>query len=168
MVYFISDPHFGHKAILRYENRPFDTVEQMDEEMITRWNMQIKKEDTVFMLGDFSLYSRKKTEEITRRLRGKKILILGNHDTRSPSWYRSCGFFEVSAFPIIYEGEWILSHKPLPINEHMPYYNLYGHVHSNPCYTTYHPKSYCVCVERIGYTPILFEEIKRQMGLSYK
>jgi calcineurin-like phosphoesterase family protein len=164
-TFIIADTHFGHQAILRYEDRPFETLEQMDEELIARWNSKVKKEDTVFVLGDFSLYPQKKTEEITRRLKGKKVLIMGNHDTKSPAWYRNCGFYEVSRYPIILEGEWILSHRPLPLNEHMPYYNLYGHVHSNPCYTTYHPKSYCVCVERIDYAPLLFEEIRRRMGL---
>ncbi|MFR5135571.1 MAG: phosphoesterase, partial [Acutalibacter sp.] len=53
-AFFIADTHFGDGNILRYENRPFATVEEMDQELIRRWNEKVGEGDTVFHLGDFS------------------------------------------------------------------------------------------------------------------
>ena len=107
-----------------------------------------------------------RTAEVTRlcrSLNGRKTLVLGNHDTQSPEWYRECGFVEASAWPIIIDGFWILSHEPLYINENMPYANIYGHVHGNPTYKDFCRQSICVCVERTEYRPISFEEIRKKV-----
>lgn len=91
---------------------------------------------------------------------------MGNHDTRSPQWYRDCGFREVYDCPILFESFWLLSHEPLYLNSNMPYGNLFGHVHGNPAYADASAQSCCVCVERTDYRPISFEEVKRRMGLT--
>lgn len=57
-VYFIADLHFGHANIIEYCNRPFQSVEEMNEFMIQQWNKKVKKDDKVFVLGDFGLGSR--------------------------------------------------------------------------------------------------------------
>ena len=54
MKYYIADVHFGHQNILKFENRPFKTVEEMDEEYIKRWNNKVKKGDEIYILGDLS------------------------------------------------------------------------------------------------------------------
>ena len=78
---FTSDTHWGHGNIIRYCNRPFDSVEAMDEAMITNWNKKTAKDCTTFFLGDFSFYRNKdKISWILSRLNGDKILIPGNHD----------------------------------------------------------------------------------------
>jgi len=78
--YFTSDFHFGHRNICKFEDRPFDSVKEMDEFMIRAWNSVVKPEDTVYVLGDFSFHSVGKTQEIVNRLHGTKHLIWGNHD----------------------------------------------------------------------------------------
>ena len=87
--WFVSDTHFGHFNIIRYTNRPFKTLEQMNETMIKRWNQRVKKEDIIFFLGDFCFKnsSGKRGEGIKvsasyweKRLNGKIIHIQGNHD----------------------------------------------------------------------------------------
>ncbi len=83
-TWFTSDHHFGHRNIIDYCNRPFDSVEQMNEELVQSWNNIVSSSDTVYYLGDFSL-KRSAMEAYAPRLNGHKILIAGNHDTCHPS-----------------------------------------------------------------------------------
>ena len=79
---FISDLHFGHNNIIRFDNRPFQSVEEMDETLISNWNNKINKNDTVYILGDISWYPKDKTAEILSTLKGNKYLLTGNHDNK--------------------------------------------------------------------------------------
>jgi calcineurin-like phosphoesterase family protein len=80
MIYFTSDLHLGHQNIIRLCNRPFSTVEEMDETLIENWNRRVGKDDLVYLLGDI-VWSRKKVPDYMDRLSGRKILIsTGNHD----------------------------------------------------------------------------------------
>lgn len=164
-IYFIADTHFGHANIIKYEKRPFASVSEMDKMLIQNWNNVVSESDEIFVLGDFSFYNKEKTKEILQQLNGKKTLIMGNHDTQPLDYYLECGFQDVNKYPIILDGFWILSHEPLYINDCMPYANIYGHVHANKTYTNYTNQSFCACVERIHYTPILFSKIKECMGV---
>ncbi len=137
----------------------------MDRELINRWNSVVTDDDTVFMIGDFSIYPKEKTKEICHKLKGEKILISGNHDNNSEEYYYECGFKNVYQYPIILEEFWMISHKPLYLNKNMPYANIYGHVHGNEMYVNYSNQSFCACVERINYTPISWEQIKEKMNL---
>lgn len=79
MRYFTSDHHFWHANILKYcPNREYKSVEEMNEDLINKWNHLVKPEDEVYYLGDFSLNSR--ALKIRERLNGKVYLIPGNHD----------------------------------------------------------------------------------------
>lgn len=80
-VFFTSDLHFGHENALRFDKRPFASVEEMDAELIRRWNTKVGKGDLVYVLGDMIWKSRKgEAEQIIRSLNGQIILIKGNHD----------------------------------------------------------------------------------------
>lgn len=89
--YWTSDNHFGHDNIRIYQNRPFRTVEAMDEALIERWNKKVPALGSlVFHLGDFAF---KSPASYARRLNGKVILIMGNHDRKSVKYYEEyCGF----------------------------------------------------------------------------
>lgn len=163
-TFFIADPHFGHGAIIGYENRPFETVEEMDQALIDNWNRVVGKHDKVYLLGDVSFYKDDKTANIVKQLKGLKYLVVGNHDSPNVMRYYDMGFHRVYDNPVILDGFWMLSHEPLYINANMPYANIFGHVHASKQYTNYSIQSFCVCVERIDYTPIEFGEIKRVMG----
>lgn len=156
-TYFIADTHFDDDNIRRYENRPFESVEAMNETMIARWNAVVRAEDTVYVIGDFGAVGRE--AEILAALHGKKVLVKGNHDTNTNEYYRRAGFAEVYDLPVVYNGFWILSHEPVYVCENMPYANLFGHVHASPIYKDFSSRHFCVCVERTGYAPVTLESI---------
>lgn len=156
-VYFIADLHFDDDNIRRYENRPFADVAEMNQALIENWNKTVTQEDTIYILGDIG------NEEFLASLLGQKYLIKGNHDTKDSDTYRNLGFVEVYDLPVIYGNYFILSHEPLYTNRNMPYANLFGHVHNNPAYKTASSRSFCVSVERIAYTPISLEKIRKEL-----
>ncbi len=160
-IFFIADTHFSEENIMKYENRPFASLEAMNEEMIHNWNKRVGSNDVVYVLGDFGATGLEK--QILERLNGTKYLVKGNHDVQTNEYYRQAGFYEVYDCSIILEQFWILSHEPLYVNANMPYANLFGHVHSSPLFKDYSNQHFCVSAERINYTPIEFGEIKRQI-----
>src|SRR5258708_12137402 len=112
-VYFTSDTHFGHANIIRYCDRPFATVEEMDEAMIANWNAVVGRGDDVWHLGDFG-WSRDATRirSIFHQLNGRKRLVIGNHDGKEVldlPW---------SAPPSPHLELTVDHHPPLPFNSH--------------------------------------------------
>ena len=87
MVFFTSDLHLGHRNIIRLCNRPFSSIDEMDECLIEKWNKKVTNADTVYILGDLMFRNEKPPEEYLRQLRGKKHLIIGNHDRE---WIKKC------------------------------------------------------------------------------
>jgi calcineurin-like phosphoesterase family protein len=161
-IFFIADTHFGHANIIKYENRPFETVEQMDKAIIQNWRNVVSKHDTIFVLGDFSFYNKEITTKIMRQLTGNKILIKGNHDVKSNQWYLDVGFDEVSKYPIIYNEWYVLQHEPpMYMSSTCPFFYIYGHVHGTKMYQTLTSISACVSVERWNYTPVSLEFLKK-------
>lgn len=79
-IYFCSDTHFGHANIIKYSNRPFYSIEEMNESLINNWNSVVKPNDIVYHLGDFAFLPYKNLKQIARRLNGIKHFIMGNHD----------------------------------------------------------------------------------------
>jgi len=157
-IFAIADTHFGHSNIIKYCNRPFASVEEMDAALIKNWNETVSNNDIVLHLGDVCVGGGKeRAKEIISRLNGKKILIMGNHDNWSEEFYRSAGFHTVSRFPILYDNFFLLSHAPLQLSETTPYFNYYGHVHNDNKYVD-NATSRCVSVERIGYRPLFLYE----------
>jgi calcineurin-like phosphoesterase family protein len=88
MRHFTSDTHFGHANIIRYSNRPFDSVPEMNEALIANWNARVAWDDTIYHLGDVAMGPWTGDEKegldswdsILTRLNGYKILVIGNHD----------------------------------------------------------------------------------------
>ena len=89
MNYYISDLHLFHEAAIRFDDRPFRDLEEMHTEIVKRWNEKVNNGDTVYILGDVSM--RGKNENLIALvaiLKGKKVLIRGNHDDVSDLRYR--------------------------------------------------------------------------------
>ena len=80
-IFFTSDTHFGHRAVIDFCSRPFRSIEEMDEALVDSWNAVISPTDEVWHLGDFCWFERRAAEYF-ERLKGRKHLIIGNHDHR--------------------------------------------------------------------------------------
>lgn len=80
MRFFISDTHFGHKNIIRFCDRPFADVDEMNEALIDNWNNVVGEDDTVYHLGDVALGPWVEWDSILTRLNGYKVLVVGNHE----------------------------------------------------------------------------------------
>lgn len=162
MIYFIADTHFYHHNIIKHCNRPFNDVIEMNEYIISQWNNTVNNNDTVYHLGDFAFHvSKKKLIDLISRLNGYKILVKGNHDKKSLTFWRRCGFDEVYNDPIILNNRYLLSHRPV---DTFSFYNIHGHTHNKPKPELYIPFSFCVSVEMINYKPISLEEIEKNRG----
>lgn len=80
-IFFTGDLHFGHANVIAFDNRPFKTVEEMDAELIRRWNNKVGKGDLTYVLGDMIWKARNDDAlELIKSLNGQIILIKGNHD----------------------------------------------------------------------------------------
>lgn len=167
MIFFTADTHFGHENILKYLNRPFDTVEEMDEHLIYQWNAVVKAKDTIYHLGDLSWRSPGETMDILHRLNGKIHLIAGNHDKAIVKHLSNC-FESVSVLKEIkYQKQKItLCHYAMKIwrAAQQGAWHLYGHYHGVM------PEDYYSFSRDIGvdnckdFAPLSFERIKELMS----
>jgi calcineurin-like phosphoesterase family protein len=151
-IFIISDTHFHHENIIKYSNRPFKSIEEMDSEMIKRWNSKVEKEDIVLHLGDFALGSEKEVRELRDKLNGKIFLLKGNHDHKM---LRKAGFIIIKGtFEI---DNLIFSHNPLK-KEDIPrgFINVHGHIHEKESLHGFN-----VSVEKRNYEPIELGELKK-------
>lgn len=81
--FYTSDTHLGHERMLSMQPRPFPSIEEHDEYIIEAWNSVVGDDDVVYHLGDFAFGLSRDAErirEIFARLKGRKHLIIGNHD----------------------------------------------------------------------------------------
>src|SRR3954463_15949010 len=79
-TWFTADLHFGHTNIISYCNRPYANVAEMNNALDDNWNQHVDPKDIVFVLGDVALGNLQRSLEYVHRLRGRKLLIPGNHD----------------------------------------------------------------------------------------
>lgn len=186
MIWFTSDQHYGHENIIKYCNRPFGTVEEMNSQLMIRYNAMVKPEDIVYHLGDFSMHPRELVR--LKDLNGQHHLIAGNHDQCHPvhknyqkktELYLKAGFRTVSlgeTLPVDWLPKSIwLHHLPYVgdhhdseerYNEFRPgnvgHWLLHGHVHTEWLVREHMIN---VGVDRSMYLPIALDDIK-QMILS--
>lgn len=168
MLFYISDLHFGHRNVIRYDKRPFMDRDEMDWELIRRWNERVQSEDEVYIIGDFCYRSDKSPEWFLKQLQGRKHLIIGNHDEVLLSNPRAMAYFEkVDVIKSISDGErrvW-LSHFPLAewSGMHKGYWHIYGHIHARKeaayNYMKEQERALNAGCMINGYAPVTFEEL---------
>ena len=182
MIFFTSDTHFGHANVIRYCSRPYASVEEMDEDMIARWNKKVSPDDIVYITGDF-VWKRQQLPEYAKRLNGKKRLIIGNHDE---TWTRvknhpNYEYFEsvedyridnISGHPVT------LCHYPMvewrnsrqDDSEYLGYL-IHGHIHNNYVddyrYMLRHFNALNAGVDVNNYEPVTFDEMVKN-NLAFK
>lgn len=169
MIYFISDTHFEHENVIKYCKRPFSDIRKMNETLISNWNSVVSDDDIIYHLGDFCLSDKNGIKKIASKLNGHKILVRGNHDRGSVSFYESVGFEVLTHAPIKLEEEkLLLSHVPVP-DTRIPegYINVHGHIHNkllNDDYPTNlydKDKHFNVSCDVLDFKPISLTRIKK-------
>ncbi len=164
-IWFTSDQHFGHKNIIKLSNRPYSSIEYMDEDIIDRYNKLVKKEDVVYFLGDLAWnQSYENYKNIFKQLNGRKSYILGNHDNKQHliKCQKEGLLLDVRESKILNIGSDTihLTHYPLLewYNFYKGGYALHGHTHAKL-------NDYClstdVGVDCWEYEPVSWEEIKQ-------
>lgn len=174
-TFFTSDTHFGHANIIRFCNRPFRNVEEMNEVLIENWNKVVSKGDTVFHLGDFAFGGSSVWNSIIPRLNGHINLIIGNHDRKNlRQGYMSYFDMVVPQLQIEIEDNSIyLNHYPFLCygGSYRGVWQLFGHVHSGPQadgldisrLRVLLPTQYDVGVDNNNFTPISYREVKEKI-----
>lgn len=180
-VFLVSDTHFGHMGVCKFTRndgvtklRPYATPEEMDEDMIAKWNARVKPTDKIYHLGDVVI--NRKSLSTLSRLNGDKVLIRGNHDIFRDDEYRQY-FRELRAYHVM--NGMILSHIPLHSDSLGRFgVNIHGHTHANRVRKArgvdvrtgeilysdeIDPRYHCVCVEQTDFAPILFEDVIKRI-----
>jgi calcineurin-like phosphoesterase family protein len=180
-VFLVSDTHFGHAGVCRFTEsdgvtkiRPWTDPNEMDEEMVKRWNETVKPTDKIYHLGDVVI--NRKALKTLSRLNGDKVLIRGNHDIFRDDEYRMY-FRELRAYHVM--NGMILSHIPIHADSLGRFgVNIHGHLHTGRVrkprgvnastgevvYSNeVDPRYHCVCVEQTDFRPILFEDVIKRI-----
>lgn len=167
-IWVVSDTHFGHDNIIKYCNRPFTNAKEADQLMIDNWNSVVKEGDIVYHLGD--VYFGESGRHALTKLKGRKRLILGNHDNGKDKLLHNT-FQKIMVWRMFPELGLLLTHVPVHESSLERYYgathaeverfdnlvNVHGHIHDKPSPSPLHRN---VSVEQTNYTPINIEELR--------
>lgn len=169
-VFVTADMHMGHENIIAYERRTLYNagVNQMNEDLIRRWNSVVREDDVVYHLGDFAYGkgSKQKIPEWESRLIGHKIWISGNHYDPAPSMD--------AAILNMYGFCFVMLHDPNSFAINVSSYDtdtmwlLHGHNHGHRPLIDTVTRSSCVSVENINYTPMLLTTLSEKIRVAIR
>jgi calcineurin-like phosphoesterase family protein len=168
-LFFTSDTHFYHNNILKYDNRPFVSIEEMNSKIIENWNSIVLKDDIVFHLGDFAFTNISNMKNILSQLNGDIYYVLGNHDDKkifnklSDRFKLISNYLEIFVKEDTYGQVIVLSHYPfLEWNKkHIKSWNLHGHCHGTLQYKQNYQLDVGICNN--NYFPISYNQIKQNI-----
>lgn len=165
-TFFTADTHFGHDNIRRLAKRPFETLEQMDEVLIARWNTAVGPQDIVWHIGDFAYRGAMSAEAYRARLNGEIHLVAGNHDVKvrkgAPGIFAS--IHDIAEVKIAKDRTVVLCHYPMrewPGAWHGTWH-LFGHVHGRLDKEP-HGYSMDVGVDTNDFRPYAIEDITQRL-----
>lgn len=165
MIYYLGDTHFGDERIMKLAKRPYFSSEEMDNDILRKWNRKVKCDDTVYILGDFAVDD--SSAQIVSQLNGRKILLLGNHDNVL-SLATLIKFDNVKTITTIKDNgrSVCLCHYPLLSYDRSVYggYHVFGHIHNNENDLAYSlqkklPNSFNCGADVVGFTPRTLDEL---------
>lgn len=166
MIYYTADPHLGHENVIKFSNRPFSNVEEMDNAIIANWRSVVQPNDDIYVLGDL-IFKSADPEAYLKQLTGKIHLIRGNHDTFLKNKALERYFTSIDELLTIADNgrRVVLCHYPMA--EWNGFYrnavHLFGHIHNNrnlACEIMEKiPNCYNVGVDCIGFTPMTLDQI---------
>ena len=162
-TYIISDLHFNHKNIIRIDNRPFEDIGQMNDRIINNWNKVVQSDDTVIIAGDFCFGGINDWKYFLNKLKGKKILVLGNHDNEKKI-PKECFVQITHILKYKYKEVYFnICHYPIMSWDGMFHNTIhcFGHIHAgkNDFENLTLPNSFNVGCMLHNYTPICLDEI---------
>lgn len=166
-IWVVSDTHFGHTNIIKYCNRPFGNIHEMNQCMVDNWNSTVKDGDLVYHLGDVYMstleFSGNEAWYLLSRLKGRKRLVLGNHDEGKDNVLLK-HFQKIVAWRHFKEFGLLLTHVPVhpgTLNDKTPI-NVHGHIHQNIVRNgNVSDKRYKnVSVEHTNYTPVNIDDLR--------
>ena len=176
-IYLTSDLHFNHQPEFIWKSRGYESVSQMNERQIEKWNAIITDEDDVYVLGDSCLGGGESLDEnrkLMEQLKGKLHIVLGNHDTaRREAMYRELpNVVEVAEVGIrlkYKKHNFVLTHFPMLAGNleiealRQTTLNLYGHTHQTTNFYNDMPYNYHVGVDSHNGYPVLLDDIIEEM-----
>ena len=178
-VWFTSDLHFWHKNICKYCDRPYESVEEMNEGIIQNWNSVVQEDDVVFVLGDLGFCGIEKLRLLISHLKGNIFLIQGNHDSDKVvnKLYEEGlikDYFKLLEVTIVNDEECpnqqlTLCHFPMIdwYNKEKGAWMIHGHQHQLPETPSCSPKHYDIGLDKNGMIPISFEQLKINITKQY-
>lgn len=172
-IWITSDTHFNHNREFIYKARGFDSVQDMNEAIVTRWNEVVAPDDEVYLLGDVMLGDSDAGIELVKQLNGVIHIILGNHDTdsRVKLYYSLPNVTEVAlAAKIKYKKHhFFMTHYPCLTGNlekeelSQMTLNLYGHTHQKSNFYNDMPYCYHVGVDSHNCYPVSLDQIIKEM-----
>ena len=165
MNYFISDLHIGHENILKLTNRPFKSIEEMNETLIKNWNKKVSEEDNIYIIGDLFFKCQENVEEFLKRLKGKKTLIVGNHDKTWLEKIDKNKYFEIVTELLTFDdGQRMVTLCHYPMVSFEGRFHIHGHIHGNKNDVFWETlkkmdKVLNASVEINNYQPVTFDEL---------
>ena len=165
-IWFTADFHFGHQNIIRYCNRPFATISEMDGEILARLNDSVAEADTIYFLGDFCRGDGKAALAYRRQIRCKNIFFVeGNHDAGAKKICSEFGWWKQIAEVKARDQLIVLCHYAMRVWHHSfrGSWHLYGHSHGRLADDPL-ALSMDVGVDTHDFRPWRFEEIKLRMA----
>ena len=154
-LFFTSDTHFNHRAVIDFCHRPFACVEEMNEAIIDRWNATVAEWDEVYHLGDFC-WQEREAERFFSRLNGVKHLIAGNHDHKR---IRKLPWASVQYAARLRVQRTLIYLSHYPVVGFREDFHFHGHQH-NPSPSRL-PRQVDVGVDAWSYRPVSLDEAMR-------
>lgn len=174
-VFLTSDAHFSHIQPFVWEARGYESVEQMNEEQVRKWNEVVGPEDEVWFLGDGMMNDNVAGIECFKQLKGKIRVVRGNHDTDARvKLYEELGIEVVDAKYLKYKKKmFFLSHYPILIANGedecwLATWNLHGHTHQTENFNPEHEFMYHVGVDSHNGYPISLDDIIEEITAHWR